>query len=361
MPPEFIKGLKLSELFYAEIVQPILAQHFPNLIYSAGRLDWGSDVLGFDTPRSTDHGWGPCLNLFVVESDVGQADAIVKVLSKTLPYEFHGYSTNFNGPDIGHGRMEPITSGPICHGVSVHTIASFFEERLGHDPRDGLTVTDWLTFPEQILRVISSGQVFYDGLGELAKAKELLRYFPNDVWLYRLAAQWRRIDQEEPFMGRCGEVDDELGSHIVAARLVRDLMRLCFLMEKQYAPYSKWFGTAFNQLACASRLMPLFTAALNGQSWQDREIHLSQAYEVVAEMHNALGITPPLETTVSYFYDRPFKVIHSGQFVEAIRNAITDDEVKQLPPYLGAVEQFADSTDVLSNKWIFRKLVNVYL
>ena len=107
--------------------------------------------------------------------------------------------------------------------------------------------------------------------------------------------------------------------------------------------------------------MPLFTAALNGQSWQDREIHLSQAYEVVAEMHNALGITPPLETTVSYFYDRPFKVIHSGQFVEAIRNAITDDEVKQLPPYLGAVEQFADSTDVLSNKWIFRKLVNVYL
>jgi len=41
-----------------------------------------------------------------------------------------------------------------------------------------------------------------------------------------LACQWRRISQEEPFVGRCDEVVDELGSAVVAARLVRDLMRL---------------------------------------------------------------------------------------------------------------------------------------
>lgn len=35
-------------------------------------------------------------------------------------------------------------------------------------------------------------------------------------------------------------------------------MRLCFLMEKQYAPYPKWFGTAFAQLDCAERLLPVF-------------------------------------------------------------------------------------------------------
>jgi hypothetical protein len=45
--------------------------------------------------------------------------------------------------------------------------------------------------------------------------------------------------------GRCAEVGDELGSRVVAARLVREVMHLAFLLEQQYLPYSKWLGTAF--------------------------------------------------------------------------------------------------------------------
>jgi hypothetical protein len=356
MQPAFIKGLRLSDLFYNEAVKPILDKHFPDLKYSAGRLDSGSDVLGFDTPRSTDHGWGPRLNLFVSNADLGQADAITKALGENLPHEFHGYSTNFSDINIGNSWMQPTISYPICHGVSVQTVRSFFVKRIGLDPRDGLNVADWLTFPEQELRVIASGQVFHDGLGELEKAKAQLVYYPHDVWLYLLATQWRRIDQEEPFMGRCGEVGDELGSRIVAARLVRDLMRLCFLMERQYAPYSKWLGTAFSKLNCAERLMPLFTAALDSSTWQERETSLSQAYTLIAEMHNALGITPSLDTGVTYFHDRPFRVLGSGRFVEVIRDSIKDETVRRLPPYLGGVNQFVDSTDVLSNTDAFSKL-----
>jgi len=51
----FIKGLELSELFYEEAVKPFLVARFPNVAYSAARLGHGSDVLGFDTPQSTDH------------------------------------------------------------------------------------------------------------------------------------------------------------------------------------------------------------------------------------------------------------------------------------------------------------------
>jgi hypothetical protein len=46
-------------------------------------------------------------------------------------------------------------------------------------------------------------------------------------------------------MPRAGFVGDELGSALIGSRLVRDIMNLCFLLEKQYAPYPKWFGTAF--------------------------------------------------------------------------------------------------------------------
>lgn len=55
---QFIPGLKLSEYFFDEAIRPIMADSFPQLPYSAARLDYGSDVLGFDTPMSMDHGWG---------------------------------------------------------------------------------------------------------------------------------------------------------------------------------------------------------------------------------------------------------------------------------------------------------------
>lgn len=68
--PPFIKGFELSSLYFKEAVQPILDSYFPHLDYSAGRLDFGSDVLGFDTPMSRDHDWGPRLILFLDENEL---------------------------------------------------------------------------------------------------------------------------------------------------------------------------------------------------------------------------------------------------------------------------------------------------
>jgi len=103
-----------------------------------------------------------------------------------------------------------------------------------------------------------------------------LEYYPKDLWLYLLANQWERIAQEEAFMGRCGQVGDELGSRIVATRLISDIMGLCFLMERQYAPYIKWFGTAFSKLKSAKTLIPIFNEILNASTWQERQEHLAE-------------------------------------------------------------------------------------
>ena len=53
-------------------------------------------------------------------------------------------------------------------------------------------------------------------------------------------------------MKRCGQCKDEIGSLLICARIAERLMCLCFLYEKRYAPYSKWFGTAFGQLDIAA-------------------------------------------------------------------------------------------------------------
>jgi hypothetical protein len=73
-------------------------------------------------------------------------------------------------------------------------------------------------------------------------------------------------------------------------------------------------------------------------------------------MHNDLKVTAPLPTGVSPFYSRPFLVIHAERFVQALRDAITDEEVLKLPEHLGSVDQFMDSTDALNRPQWFRSV-----
>ena len=357
----FIKGLELSELFYEEAVKPILSEHFPNVAYSAARLGPGSDVLGFDTPQSTDHDWGPKLMLFLFEADHDTyRHQIDQVLRQELPSEIHGYSTNFGRHEDDTIVMAATSSSLIQHEVRILTVRGFFDRLLNLDPDQELRTVDWLTIPEQYLRSITSGSVFYDGLGQLEPMRAKLQYYPHEVWLYLLATQWRRISQEEHFMGRCGQVGDGLGSGLVAARLVRDLMRLCFLIERQYAPYIKWFGTAFKELSCAGQLGPILMRVLRAASWQEREKPLTEAYEFVARMHNDLGITKPLPAVVSQFHNRPFMIIQAETFSDAIRAAIISEDVRALPVHLGAIDQYVDSTDVLSYPDRFDQLKLMY-
>jgi Domain of unknown function (DUF4037) len=251
--PAFIPGLELSSAFYTEIVAPILAETDPHLSYSAALIGYGSEVLGYDTARSTDHEWGPRMLLLVSDDDFAQhAEAIETLLRQRLPPTFRGFSTHFAPPSPdGVQHRAPATSGPIAHKIPVYPLRGLLTHWLGVDPFGALSAVDWLLMPQQKLLEVTAGRVFHDGLGELEPVRARLTYYPPDVWRYLLAAQWTRISQQEAFVGRAGEVGDDVGSALIAAALVRDLMGLCFLLERRYAPYSKWFGTAFAELGCA--------------------------------------------------------------------------------------------------------------
>ena len=161
-------------------------------------------------------------------------------------------------------------------------------------------------------------------------------------------------------MPRAGYVGDELGSAIIGSRLVRDIMHMCFLIEKRYAPYPKWFGSAFKQLACAQDLWPILWRIQQSSIWQEREAALCEAYSFLAHMHNALGITGKLPETVSAFHTRPFKVIQEDVFVHTLLEQITDPAVKHLTKQrlIGNIDQFSDSTDLRDVSWrpVLRRL-----
>ncbi len=360
MTTRFIPGIQLNEMFYHEAVKPILAENFPGVTQSAALIGYGSDVLGYDTPCSTDHNWGPRLQLFLSAKDFAtHKDEMLECLRAKLAVGFRGYPVNFSEPDMSDGgtqHMQAIKSGRVNHLIRIHTVKSFFEGALGVDRFAEIESADWLTFPEHALLEITRGKVYHDGLNELEPVRAKFAYYPRDVWIYRMASQWQRISQEEPFVGRCGDVGDDLGSRIAAARLVRDMMRLCFLIERQYAPYSKWLGTAFARLKCSNRLLPIFGKALSARVWQKREAHLCDAYVLLAEMHNALRITERVEPEITNFFTRPYRVIFAKRFVEAIRNVIRDDAMKNTRDPIGGVDQFADCTDVTDDVRLVWKL-----
>lgn len=348
--PPFIKGLKLSEQFFTEAVQPLLSTFFPQLVYSAARLDFGSDVLGFDTPMSRDHHWGPRLVLYLWGEDLEKLRIpLMEMFSLHLPREIHGYPTHFINLHSDGGVMQGIADGPVTPYISLTTVEQFFLGYAGVDVTREMTAADWLSIPWQRLATIASGGIFEDGLGLLGSWQRRLRWYPHDLWLYLLAAQWRQIDQEEPFMGRCGDVGDELGSQAVASRQVQRLMTLCFLMEKRYPPYSKWFGTAFKELRSCHDLLPILDRVGTAQNWREREQHLSDAYLFAGNLHNNLRLTDAVVPMVSRFHQRPYQVPHSDRYVQALRAAIRSEEVRALPPFLGSVDQFVHSIDVLES------------
>lgn len=350
----FSPGLKLCQEFYWEAVRPILDGEFPGLSHAAALIGSGSEVLGFDDQMSADHHWGPRVMLFLHDKDHERlAEAIQRAMADKLPYTFRGYPTNFTEPnpkDNNTQLLQAIDRGPVNHRVSTHTVPGFVAEYLNFDIRRPIQPADWLTFSEQHLRTIVVGAVYHDEVG-LQGVRSRFAYYPRDVWLYLLAAGWARIGQEEHLMGRAGLVGDEVGSALIGARLVRDVMRLCYLMERQYAPYPKWFGTAFKQLSCAEALLPSLQGALEARSWQERESHLVVAYERIAVMHNALGLTEPLPTWPTQFFGRPFRVIALHGFADALLRQVQDPTVKQIAERapIGSVDLFSDSTDLLSD------------
>ena len=359
MPPVFVPGLELAGDFYASVVRPLLADEFPGLRYAAALLGPGSEVAGFDTERSTDHDWGPRLQLLLpdepgdtqADSDTESGDtestaaAITGMLARRLPESFRGYPVSFS--------LTGETASAARHHVRVAGLGRWLTWLLGFDPRRGVTLLDWLATPAQRLAEFTTGQVFHDAPGELTRARQTLAWYPDDVWRYLLACQWQRIDQEEAFPGRCAEAGDELGSLVVTARLARDLMRLCLLMHRRYPPYGKWLGTAFTGLPGNAGLAAGLTAAISASGYRERERHLTRAYRAVAELHNQAGLTAPLDTRTRRFHDRPFQVIGGARFAAALRESIGDPRIRRLPP-AGAVDQFIDAADAAGDLRLLR-------
>jgi hypothetical protein len=330
--PQFEPARALCGRFYREVLAPVIG-----VPHSAGLLGPGSDVLGYDTERSTDHDWGPRATVFV-EAD--RVDEVAARVAAALPESFGGWPVR-----IGRDGM------PLEAHVEVTTLGAWLHGQFGFDPRGTAGapgIIDWLVLPQQRLLGLAGGEVFADDSGELDRARAALRRYPDEVWWWLIASQWRRLDQEEPFVARAAELNDGLGSAVIAARQVRDCMRLALLLAREYAPYSKWLGTAFGHVPDADGLGEMLRTVLAADTVTDRQGALGEAYRLLARRFNAVYPGQSVDDGLRAFHQRPAVVLGAERFAAAALSVVRDESLRRVP-LIGSIDQMVDSTDVLSS------------
>ncbi len=313
-------GIELSEAFYRAKIRPVLVDVFPRLAHAAALMGRGSEVLGFDDDMSTDHDWTARVTILIDNADADEVESVQRELRAAIPAKFNDVPT----------------------GLNVNTVAGYFQNQLNLDITEEWDAYDWVSLPEHRLCAVTSGAVFHDEV-DLRAVRERLSYYPNDVWYYLLVAGWWRLHPEMNLVGRSGYTGDDLGSALIAAEMVSALMHLSFLIERRYAPYRKWFGTAFTQLDIAEDLSPELERVLGSNSWQDRERALATAYEVVTTAYNALNISDPLALERTRLWERPFTVMWADfptALSAQIKDPVTQELTRKWPA--GGVDQVRD-------------------
>ncbi len=335
--PTFVSGLQLSASFYRDVVAPIIGE----IKHSAALVGEGSEVLGFDSERSTDHSWGPRLSLFV---DANDREALRRVLDERLPASYSDWPVRFHN----------WRSNRVEHHVDVTTLENWVTGEVGFDPRTAFPISAWLSTSQQRLLQVTGGAVFRDDSGQLTAVRKALEWYPRDLWLWLMACQWYLIERTEPLVGRIAEAGDELGSQLAASRLALNVMRLCFLQERRYAPYDKWLAIAFARLSAGSEVRPAIEAMVSAVQYPAREDGVVRMLEAVAHRHNALGLMPDIEATAGSFdvkindATRPYQLINANRFVVACREAISEPGLRDLK-LVGSIDQLSNATDLLIN------------
>ena len=234
-----MKGLELSKLYYKTYGEPMLREHFPELLpfLSAGLAGSGSECLGYDDDVSRDHDFEPGFCLFLPGEDVigrKQEFALERAYAR-LPKEFMGFKRSLLAP-VGGAR----------HGVI--RMDEFFREKTGK-PDGALTMSDWLTVPEQSLLEAAGGEVFMDEYGRFSEIRAALAYFPEDIRRKKLAGHLLLMAQSGQYnYSRCLAHGETAAAQLAVYEFTKSAMTVAFLLNRRYQPYYKWSFRALREL-----------------------------------------------------------------------------------------------------------------
>jgi hypothetical protein len=275
-----MNGLDLSERFWLECGKPMLTEQFPDLLpqLAVGLFGGGSECFGFDDEASRDHDFEPGFLILLPDEDTVDRKTAFQLERAygRLPKEF-----------LGMRRCQLAPVGGARHGV-VRT-SEFFREKVG--AADGiLTVSGWLTVPEQALLEATNGRLFFDGRGEVTRIREGLSRFPEDVRKKKLAGSLLLMAQAGQYnYSRCLAHGETGAAQLAVAEFANAAMHTAFLLNGAYMPYYKWRFRAMRalpKLALIAETLEVLLTTDNGPDAADAKSAMIE--DVAADVIDAL-------------------------------------------------------------------------
>ena len=169
---------------------------------------------------------------------------VMATIRASLPTTFKGLPVTWKKPNVDIQD----TSEVALYSVWTTTVSGALGFCGGADALP-LQPADWLKISEQHLLEFTNGVVYRDDTGELTQARETLAYYPDDVLRFLLACEWNAVGGDWFPIGRIAAKDDVLGLRMQVSKIVNTMMRIAFMVSRQYMPYKKWFGSAFQAAA----------------------------------------------------------------------------------------------------------------
>ncbi|MBR5429937.1 MAG: DUF4037 domain-containing protein [Firmicutes bacterium] len=239
-------GLDLCEAFYREVGRPAIERRYAHYLprMAVGLAGEGSECYGFDDRISMDHDYGPSFCVWVTFNDDLVFGEEIQRTIDALPAEFHGVKYRL--------RLEQARNRR-----GLDTIPNFYKRFLG--PKgEPQTLTDWFLLSESHLAAATNGRVFEDDLGEFSRIRnKLLDFYPDDVWLHRMASRAITMAHE----GQCNysrmlRRGDAVAAYFALSQFLSAACSLLYLLNRRYAPYYKWLWRGLEGLETGGELAP---------------------------------------------------------------------------------------------------------
>lgn len=233
-----MQGLQLAQDYFFAHGLPMVREHFSALVdrVAVGLVGPGSECYGFDDVQSRDHDWGPGFCLWLSQKDYAEYGAELDSAYRRLPQTFSGF-----GP-------RQTSSGEEGR-IGVLSITGFYRRYTGlNHPPEGLR--EWLGLSDQALGVCTNGRVFHDPADQFsAWRRHLLDYYPEDIRRKKIASRCMALAQTGQYnLSRSLQRSELFASRYAELQFCHDLMSMCFLLNRRYAPFYKWLHRATAQL-----------------------------------------------------------------------------------------------------------------
>ena len=288
-----MKGLELAERFYLEHGEPMLRREFSDILplLAVGLAGSGSECLGFDDEISRDHDFEPGFCIFLPDEELidRRTAFLLERAYRRLPKEFLGFSRS---------PLSPV--GGTRHGVM--RTAEFLLRHTGTE--DGhLSLSAWLSLPEQSLAEATGGRIFSDPFGEISDARTRLAYLPEDVRLKKLAGNLLLMGQSGQYnYPRCISRGETAAAQLAMTEFAKSALHAIFLLNRRYLPYYKWSFRALRELPLladeAPRLEWLISTGNDGTLAAEKQETVERLAQSILCEARVQGLTDGTDSTL---------------------------------------------------------------